>query len=166
MNWDAIGAVGELVGAAGVILSLIYLGIQIRQNTTSLRAMTNQQLTASSVAVNTAIGSDADAARAFFLGLTEPDSLDDVQRAQFVFLFQGSLRHLENAYYQHKAGGMDPLIWSGWVESMKGILGSPGGRLWWRSASSRFKGDFPAFVENEVLGEDTAAAFGSFAGRG
>ncbi len=33
MNWDAIGAVGEIVGAAGVILSLVYLAAQIRHNT-------------------------------------------------------------------------------------------------------------------------------------
>jgi hypothetical protein len=37
MSWDAIGAVGELLGALGVIASLIYLAIQIRQNTESVR---------------------------------------------------------------------------------------------------------------------------------
>jgi hypothetical protein len=30
MNWDAAGAIGEIVGAAGVVLSLAYLGSQIR----------------------------------------------------------------------------------------------------------------------------------------
>ncbi len=33
MNWDAVGAVAELAGAGGVILSLVYLAVQIRQNT-------------------------------------------------------------------------------------------------------------------------------------
>jgi hypothetical protein len=33
MNWDAIGAIGEVVGAAGVVLTLLYLAIQIRLNT-------------------------------------------------------------------------------------------------------------------------------------
>ena len=33
MNWEAIGAVGEVVGAAGVILSLLYLSRQVGQNT-------------------------------------------------------------------------------------------------------------------------------------
>ena len=36
MNWDAIGAIGEIVGAIGVIATLAYLAIQIRQNTKSL----------------------------------------------------------------------------------------------------------------------------------
>ena len=33
MNWDAIGAIAEVVAAIGVILTLIYVAIQIRQNT-------------------------------------------------------------------------------------------------------------------------------------
>jgi hypothetical protein len=33
MNWEAIGAIGEVLGAVAVVLTLIYLGIQIRQNT-------------------------------------------------------------------------------------------------------------------------------------
>ena len=32
LSWDAIGAIAELLGAMGVICSLIYLGVQIRQN--------------------------------------------------------------------------------------------------------------------------------------
>ena len=38
MNWDAIQAIAELSAAFGVLLSLVYVGIQIRQNTASLRA--------------------------------------------------------------------------------------------------------------------------------
>ena len=32
MNWDAIGAVGQMLGALGVIISLAYLSIQLKQN--------------------------------------------------------------------------------------------------------------------------------------
>ncbi len=38
MNWEAIGAVGEIVGALAVVLSLIYLAIQVRQNSNMARA--------------------------------------------------------------------------------------------------------------------------------
>ena len=44
MNWDAIGAIAELLGAVGVIASLIYLATQIRQNTRSVRGATYQSL--------------------------------------------------------------------------------------------------------------------------
>jgi len=38
MHWEAIGAVGEIVGALAVVLSLIYLAIQVRQNSEMARA--------------------------------------------------------------------------------------------------------------------------------
>ena len=38
MNWEAIGAVGEAVGAAGVIISLLYLAVRIRGDARARRA--------------------------------------------------------------------------------------------------------------------------------
>ena len=40
MNWDAIGAVGELLGASAVLVTLIYLAVQIRQNTSAAATAT------------------------------------------------------------------------------------------------------------------------------
>ena len=40
MNWDAIGALGELAGATAVVLSLVYVAVQIRDNTRSQQAAT------------------------------------------------------------------------------------------------------------------------------
>jgi hypothetical protein len=57
MNWDAIGAIAELLGAIGVIASLIYLATQIRQsreqmfeNTRALQAGTHQDFCVAGVA--------------------------------------------------------------------------------------------------------------------
>ena len=41
MNWEAIGAIGEIVGAVAVVLTVGYLAVQIRQNTRSVRAATH-----------------------------------------------------------------------------------------------------------------------------
>jgi hypothetical protein len=38
LNWDAIGAVGEVIGAGGVIASLLYLSVQIRRSDHTARA--------------------------------------------------------------------------------------------------------------------------------
>ena len=37
MNWEAIGAIGEIVGAAAVVFSLTYLALQLRANTRTMR---------------------------------------------------------------------------------------------------------------------------------
>ena len=38
MNWEAVGAAGEIIGAVAVIISIIYLALQVRQNTAALRS--------------------------------------------------------------------------------------------------------------------------------
>ena len=63
MNWEAIGAIAELFGALGVIVTVGYLAVQIRQNS---------KLIASSLAESTTArphGSSGPASRA---GLRSP----------------------------------------------------------------------------------------------
>lgn len=50
MNWQAIGAIGELAGAVGVIATLGYLAFQVRQNT---RQLTQNELSGRASAANT-----------------------------------------------------------------------------------------------------------------
>jgi hypothetical protein len=45
INWDALGAIGELIGAVAVVATLLYLAIQIRQNNASQRIATKQEMT-------------------------------------------------------------------------------------------------------------------------
>jgi len=44
MNWEAIGAIGEIVGALAVVASLAYLVIQIRQNTAAVATATYESM--------------------------------------------------------------------------------------------------------------------------
>ncbi len=44
MDWEALGAIGEMVGAIAVVATLGYLAIQLRQNTKSVHANTHQQI--------------------------------------------------------------------------------------------------------------------------
>ena len=44
MDWEAIGAVGEILGAIAVLVTLFYLASQIRQNTLTSRAAMHHQV--------------------------------------------------------------------------------------------------------------------------
>lgn len=45
MNWDAIGATAEMLAATGVIISLVYLSLQMRLNTVAIRRSNARQTT-------------------------------------------------------------------------------------------------------------------------
>jgi hypothetical protein len=139
MNWEAIGAIGEVVGAAGVIASLIYLAAQIRQNTRSVEAAAYQ-----SVAEGL-----ADAAfRLVGRGSSDP--------GDGLLLFVGTIRRYENLYFQVRRGHLRTEDVEGFITSLVAVL-RPGGTLFggtddiWPLASSMFHPEFVAFVESEVL---------------
>lgn len=58
MNWDAVGAIGEVIGATGVIVTFAYLAVQIGQNTVSLKASTMQTMLDASAGLHDLCASD------------------------------------------------------------------------------------------------------------
>ncbi len=62
MNWDAVGAVGEILGAIAVFVSLIYLAVQTRNNTRALRSSAFHQVRESFSQVSLAMAEDPDLA--------------------------------------------------------------------------------------------------------
>ena len=63
MNWEALGAIGEIVGAVAVIATLGYLAVQIRQNTRALKASTHQSLSDSTIRFQAVSPDNAEVAR-------------------------------------------------------------------------------------------------------
>lgn len=110
MNWDAIGAIGEIAGASAVVVSLIYLAIQIRNQNTESRAATVQQVLESNAVAISQL-QDPDLAEIRIAGAEDFDSLSDAQRLRFVIYLPSALRSWENAYFQWRNGRLEDDTW-------------------------------------------------------
>jgi len=76
MNWEMIGAIGEVIGAAGVMASLIYLALQIRTSNRAARQATMQELLDRQQTLMSQLTGPGDLADTFVRGLADFDSLD------------------------------------------------------------------------------------------
>ncbi len=65
MNWDAIGAIGEILGAIAVLGTLIYLAAQIRQNTASVTTATYESMMAGITDINLVVASNPEVASSY-----------------------------------------------------------------------------------------------------
>ena len=83
MNWQAIGAVGELVGALAVVVSLIYLAIQIRQNSKLLRSAAQDSVSLKYAQTMNMITSTPEGVAVFHKGLLQPRDLTPEQVTHF-----------------------------------------------------------------------------------
>jgi hypothetical protein len=107
MNWDAIGALGELAGAAGVILTLFYLAKQIRQNSESVDRSNEyaQANSISSICGNyTEIFSELardEALAAIYSKATEGQPLNNVESVRLSAWVNMFFAWAENNLFQH-----------------------------------------------------------------
>ena len=88
MNWDAIGAVGELLGASAVLITLIYLAVQIRQNTSAVATATYESTMTGFNDINIVVAGNPALASVLDRGCQNPDSLSTEEVVQFNFLLR------------------------------------------------------------------------------
>jgi hypothetical protein len=113
VNWNAIGAIGEIVGAMAVVVTLIYLASQVRQATRATQAGGFQAAAALEQDFLLVLGQDPATARTwgtYMFG--DPGTLAEGERMQAVFLMGSLLRRLENVYHQHRLGTISDDAWS------------------------------------------------------
>ncbi len=85
MNWDALGAIAELLGAVGVIASLFYVASQIRRNSGALEASTNQAVADATQQRLLVPAQSPELAAALAKGLSETSTLSPGERVQLDF---------------------------------------------------------------------------------
>jgi hypothetical protein len=86
MNWNVLGVLAEIVGAAGVVITLGYLAVQIRRSNVLAMAESNRFSFTSSNATTLAIAQDSELAKVFYEGLGDREALSAQDRLRFDML--------------------------------------------------------------------------------
>ena len=132
MNWDAVGAIAESAGALGVIASLIYLALQVRQNTKQIR-LSRFQETSSTLQDGFAPIYHPGNPSIWFRGHHRPDELDEQEALTFRLLLERQLYNVQNIIYQHEHGLIDEDLFESTVLQMRELLiDTPGGSSFWK----------------------------------
>lgn len=142
MSLEIITAVAELLGAIAVVSSLVYLGLQTRKSAVEDRARTIHDISASFSDWQITIGTDPDASRLWAVGIGNFENLNEIERVQFLMIFGGVNRILEDAFLQYKAGRMDEHIWKSYISTMVFIGDTPGVREYFETRGHQHTKDF------------------------
>ena len=149
MNWEAISAIGQLVGALAVVISLIYLANQVRSSARETRYAAMRSALDSINRHIQQITQHPDLAELRSRGFKDFESLEGVDRTRFDSLMHQLFRNVENIYYQHLQGHSDPRVWRGIEAVMRDINALPGVQAWWRSRSHWFDEEFAKFINQQ-----------------
>jgi len=157
VNWDAIGAIGELVGALAVIVTLIYLAIQLRSNAAASRASVAQALADSINSSNLLTAENEGLARIYRVGKEEDwDSLTDDEKYRWGRLATAVCRSLEAVLTHDRLGQADSQSVELAKETIKSLFATEAYRRWWAESHEGlpYTKDFISFVERDCLKND------------
>ncbi len=155
MNWEAIGAIGEVVGASAVFISLLYLALQIRNSRRS------DQIVATAGAASAVhdwmgqIVRDETLYDLYRRGLTDYDSLSRAEKGRYSLLLFQLFRFAETGWMQMQLGVVDAAYWSGVEATLIYILRTTGGARFLAKSGRFFGTDFLGAVQKTLVEADS-----------
>ena len=153
MNWDAIGAAGEIVGAIAVVVTLFYLAQQIRQQNANNDLSMQESILDGFNSVNSQLANDEELATLFLRGLYTPDQLTDGQATQFQWIFRLYVNCYLKIYRLHQKGVISEEDWSGHASHGAEFFNTPGGKLWISTQGGLVFQDFYHAIKKMTLDE-------------
>jgi len=133
MNWEAISAIGQFVGALAVVISLIYLANEVRSSARATRlAGMRSTLDAFNWLPRGILWPDRalrltepNLAELYTRGLDDFESFEGADRVRFRVLMHTIFRNVEDVYCQHLQGNLDPRVWRAYEGSSTTLIHIP-----------------------------------------
>ncbi len=149
MNWDAIGATAEALGAIAVVVTLGYLAIQVKQNTSALKAQIHESMTSGYISIVEIAAANP---KAYAAGLKasaeEFSSFSDEDKTIFLGTVYVTFMHFEKLFMQHERGLIDDESWEAWSEPIRMEFHQPGVQMWWTMRRAGFIKSFREYLES------------------
>ncbi len=144
-NWDAIGAIGEIIGAGAVVISILYLAFQVRQNTRSVQGTTIQAVTDT---IQNEQRWSSELSSIWVKVIDGTDSLSAEEEFRFCEWLIAAMHARQNEHIQFTKGLLAPELWHG-SEGIIRMIGSVEWiRVWWRNAyKAMYTQQFIAIVD-------------------
>lgn len=130
MSIQDLGALGEILGGAGVIITLIYLARQIRENSRQVRLSTTASLNDLINQGFDPIYNNAETTHIWLTGLESPTSLDHQQWSVFGMFMARLMNTLYTVAEARDNEVIDAATQDRYVHSFRTFLETPGGRRW------------------------------------
>jgi hypothetical protein len=148
MNWDALGAIAEVIGAIAIVISLIYVGVQVNDSTRAVRSATANEMSTALSSWYSELGNSREGSEIFWRGMTNPEPLTPEEMFQFVVNAHGIFWLYQAAYYLAEERTLDVELRDSIIKTMLGFRELPGFLLYWEQRGGLFKADFRQAVDD------------------
>lgn len=144
MDQNLLTLIAEFISAIGVIVSLIYLARQIKENSESTKASRRDSVLRQQYEWTASIGTSGTGSYVCIKGCKDYSSLTEEEKAQFIFVMFSMTKMCENIFLHYHDGLIEEEVWIRNKAMLMSYVNQPGGRLY---VESRFEAYDPRFQE-------------------
>jgi len=155
MNWNAIAAVAQVLAAVGVVASVVYLAMQVRQNTQQARlnteslGVTHEMGGARmSVDIGLAVAGDPELSDILRRARDEEPDLSPSEQVRFASFMYAAVAGFQAGFYNFRRGFADAGAWKGHERDVVALLNAPVARAWWDRERDRFSPELTEHLDD------------------
>ena len=153
MNLEALANIGEFVGGVVVILSLVYLAVQIRQSTESQRTENYARALDRLAVMQASLARESEFTQLLATAVIDSSSLTTVDRLRFNWGMYEFFGAIEFMFHAARSRALPDQVWSRWSDTLVWWVSLPGVRAWWAAHPAPFTAEFTAYVDGIVQNE-------------
>ena len=153
LKLSQLANLAEIIGAFAVVLSLIYVGIQVNDSNSAVRSASVNDANVAVQEWYMQIGSDQQTSQVFYRSLMSEEALSREDEFQFIMIFQGAFLAFQNSYLMSVEGTVDSELVDGLTGAILTVKDTPGMRRYWRQRRITFHPEFVRYVD-ELMGRD------------
>ena len=133
MTLNDVYLVSQILAVVLIVPSILYLALQVRQNTQQLSAAARFHWVESSGQLNALVAGNTQTASVFRRGWENPDSLDDDERMQFLVHLGQFMQIYSTMFELHQEGTLPDSQWHNCRKDMISVMNSSGGLWVWET---------------------------------
>ena len=156
MKLEKYALLAEIVGGAGVIVSLVFVGLQLKGNSDLLAAEAVFDLRDSNSFMSRDMITDSEFAEIVYRGYSDYESLTDIEKWRFEFWVEEVLTHRMTAWKYAEEGLLDAEEVETWQRSTCAYLANPGVRQFWSQDRTWLRVDFREYIDRLCLGDEAS----------
>ena len=147
MTLNELGSLGEFISGLAVVVTLIYLALQIRHNTRAVRSSMHQDMIESTLRIAESVSDTDDLGRIVLHADDDYDELTEVERIRFDAYAERVFNNFESVFYSYRNSMIEEDLWESWESSYLTDISRTSMRRYWQEERPQHLRDFMDFVE-------------------
>ena len=146
MSLADLASIGAFLSGIAVLISLVYLSVQVRQAKLHQQAAIRQGR-ADRIVQMCFGGSDPSVADAIAKGYAGATDMTETQLTQYHYICRGFFYHCEEEFFQHKEGLANDAYYASFLAGTRRMFCEPGLRVQWKLQRESFVPEFVSFMD-------------------